>query len=241
MKNKNKLLGVIAAPAWHDPTIDEFRLKHGNEFRYSQTILGPPAFDYSFASAGKAEGDICTAARLLSEAGSSLVIQVGPYFAYQIGKDKEGVFALQARISEAAGVSVILNGAAVISELDRLGAKRLNLVCPYYNDHWFHEFKKSLTGFGYQIVGQSNFVDEGIIGTQEEVDRRAYDFSIDEVIKVLRRGAEKFDDYDAIVISGAGVRTLGWLEELEAEIGKPIISADGALYRQAICILRDGY
>lgn len=237
-KNGKKIIGVLAASGWVDPTIDEFRKIHGDEFFLTQTIQSPPGFDYGFASMRDAEPDLTQGARMLSEAGADLIIQVGPYFAYMIGKDKAGIRALEDRLSQAAGVPVITNGGAVIAQLDQIGAKRINVACPYYDERWRTEYKRILTHLNYDVVGMSDFVSQGIFKMQADVDALSWNFDLEDTLKSVRLAARRFDGYDALVVSGAGIRTLDWLADMERELNIPIVSADGALYKEAIARIR---
>lgn len=109
-----KKLGIIAAPGWFDPTLSEFVSRHGCELQVTQTILAPAGFDYSF-EAIRQSGDVLeVAACQLAEAGVDFIAQVGPAFAYLAGGAPAGARQLQQHLSDACGVSVILNGVAVL-------------------------------------------------------------------------------------------------------------------------------
>ena len=230
-----KRLGIIAAPGWFDPTAGEFLRRHVGEVEVTQTIMGPPGFDWSFASIQSSELHLRAAAQLLAEAGCECIAQVGPAFAYQTGGGTvAGARALGQRLSVAAGVPVILNGCAVLENLDALGVQAFTALCPYYNPEWKHQFRKFMEGAGFVIEGAQTFVDLGIITTQAEVDARHYHFAEDEVFRALHVNLAQSSGAQALVVSGSGVRTLAWLHRVQREINLPIVSADGALY-SAVC------
>jgi maleate cis-trans isomerase len=230
-----KKLGIIAAPGWFDPTQGELAQRHAaGELAITQTIMPPVSFGWSFDEIAGAEQHIDTSARLLAEAGSELIIEVGPAFAYLIGGDPQGAKALQQRLSKACGVPVILNGVAVFDALDAVGAKRIAIACPYYSPEW----KVKLTAFmqrtQFEVAGFATFVELGLFASQTEVDARHYSFSPSEVQAAIRSTLTASPDVEAVMIGGSGVRTLGWIEALEDELGVPLISADRALYSATV-------
>jgi len=230
-----KRLGIIGAPGWFDPTANEFLLRHSGQIDVTQTILGPPGFDWSFASIRASEPHLLDAARLLVEAGCECIAQVGPAFAYQAGGGTvAGAHALSQRLSEATGVPVLLNGCAVLDSLDAIGVHTFTAVFPYYNEEWKHEFCRFMERSGYALEGRKTFVDLGIIPTQAEVDLRRYRFTEGEVLSAIDANLKSSYCSQAVVVSGSGVRTLSWLRRVQADIQRPIISADGALY-SAVC------
>jgi maleate cis-trans isomerase len=235
IESNMKRLGIIAAPGWFDPTAGEFLRSHVGEVEVTQTIMGPPGFDWSFASIQSSELHLRDAAQLLAEAGCECIAQVGPAFAYQAGGGTvTGAHALGRRLSDAAGVPVILNGCAVLESLDALGIRSFTALCPYYNPEWKHQFCKFMAGAGFVIQGAKTFVDLEIITTQADVDARRYHFAEEEVLRALYVNLAQSLGTQALVISGSGVRTLAWLHRVQAEINLPIVSADGALY-SAVC------
>jgi maleate cis-trans isomerase len=233
-----KRLGIIAAPGWLDPTAGEFLARHADQLEVTQTILGPAGFDWSFASIRASEPHLLEAARCLAEAGCECIAQVGPAFAYQAGATGQGARTLEKRLSDAARVPVVLNGCAVLDALDNLGIHRFVAACPYYNPEWKREFRSFMEGAGYQVDGGQSFVDLGLFSSQAEVDARHYDFSDTEVLRALQLNLSLAPGANAVVVSGSGVRTLHWLRRVQAELGAPIISADGALY-SAVCRMLD--
>nr|WP_297348318.1 hypothetical protein [uncultured Glaciecola sp.] len=133
-------LGVIAAPGWIDPTGREFYNLCQQAIDIAQTIMPPVGFDYSFEQIEQVEPHLESAAQLLKEAGSEVIIQVGPAFAYFNDYTSAGARALQQRLEDACGCQVILNGVAVLDAILDLDCKRVVLACPYYDEHWKKTF-----------------------------------------------------------------------------------------------------
>jgi len=229
-----KKLGIIAAPGWFDPTLSEFVNRHGFELHVTQTILTPVGFDYSFEAIRQSGAGLEIAACQLAEAGVDFIAQVGPAFAYFAGGTTTGAKRLQEHLSETCGVSVSLNGVAVFNELEKIGAKKLAVACPYYAPDWKVEMSEYLGGSGYSIQAFQTFVEQGLFAKQEEVAARAYQFSDEEVIDSVKRTCAAAPSADAVMIGGSGVRTHHWLERVQAEVGMPIVSADRALYQSVV-------
>ena len=227
-------LGVIAAPGWFDPTAGEFMVRRADALEATQTILPPPGFDWSFEQIAQSEPGLETAARLLAEAGCEVIAQVGPAFAYRIGGSVDGARALGQRLSEACGAPVVLNGVAVLDALRETGCRRIAVSCPYYSQPWKQGFVQFLEQQGFSVAAAQTFVDQGIFARQEEVSARNYAFTESEVMASVRRTRASAPSAEAVVVSGSGVRTLNWVEELEREFGIPIIAADLALYRAVL-------
>lgn len=224
-------LGIIAAPGWFDPTMREFMERHPGDLEVTQTILTPPGFDYSFESIENSEPALESAARVLAEAGSELIAQVGPAFAYQVGRSPSNARGLSRRLSAACGVDVVLNGVAVLDALDDLGCRRVAVACPYYNPQWKQKFLGFLDVAGYSVESAQTFVEQGIFASQADVDARRWEFSDAEILASIRRTRAAAAHAEAIIVTGSGVRTLRWAEELQRELGIPLLSADFVLYK----------
>lgn len=229
-----KRLGIIAAPGWLDPTAGDFLLRHADQLDVTQTILGPSGFDWSFPAIRASEPHLMEAARCLAEAGCECIAQVGPAFAYQSDGTAQGARALAKRLSDAAGVPVVLNGCAVLDALEDFGIHRFVAACPYYSPEWKRQFRSFMEGAGYQVEGGQSFFDLGLFASQEDVDARHYHFSDDEVLRALYLNLELAPGASAVVVSGSGVRTLHWLRRVQDALGIPVISADGALYTAVV-------
>lgn len=227
-------LGIIATPGWFDPTLHEFMQRHPGEINVTQTILPLPGFDWSFEQISQSGPALMTAARLLAEAGSEVIAQVGPAFAYRVGGSASGARELGRRLSAECGVPVVLNGVAVLDTLQRLACRRVAVACPYYSPQWKEGFVQFLEQQGLQVVGAQTFVEQGLFANQEQVAASHYGFSEEVVRESVRRTRAGAREAEALLITGSGVRTLRWLDAMEHELGLPLVSADGVLYRSVM-------
>jgi maleate cis-trans isomerase len=224
-------LGIISAPGWIDPNLPDLERAYPGALRMQQTILPPPGFDYSFVSIAASEPYLVTAATLLAEAGCEFIIQDGPGFGCLIGGSPEGARAAGQRIGRACGVPVRLNAVALLDELDRLGARRIAVASPYYRPEWKTMFTEFLQRGEYRVEAMQTFVEQRLFPDQAAVAARHYQFTMDEVLTSLRKTRAAAPDAEALLITGTGIRTLGWLGTLQNELGLPLIAADDSLRR----------
>lgn len=233
MSPARRRLGILASPGWVDPNAEELRQRFGAQIEIAQTILGPPGFDYSLPAIAASEPHIVAGATMLAEAGAELVIQDGPGFAYLVGHTPDGARAMGERVGRAAGVPVVLNGVAVLDEIDRRGAKRLAVACPYYSPEWKTMFTGFLQRGGYVVESFQTFVEQGIFPDQASVAARRYQFTDEEIAASLRRTRAAAPQAEAMVIGGSGLRSGRWRRSLEQELGLPLVVTDAALHRAA--------
>jgi len=228
--NKHKKLGLIAAPGWFDPTLAEFNKIIATKVESTQTILAPKGFDYSFDAMSELEPHFNDAASLLVQAGSELIAQVGPVFSFFSGKTPEGARELQTRISKACGVPVILHGVAILDALEHFACHKVALACPYYDEEWKDKFLTFISPLGLSIESCQSFVDQGLFIDQHAVYDRHYQFTDNEIKQSIRLTREAAPEAELVFVAGAGVRFLNIIQELEDELGIPILSADVALH-----------
>jgi maleate cis-trans isomerase len=224
-------LGIVSAPGWIDPNLPDLERAYPGALQMQQTILPPPGFDYSFASIAASEPHLVTAAALLAEAGCEFIIQDGPGFGCLIGGSPDGARAAGQRIGRACGVPVTLNAVALLDELGRLGARRIAVASPYYSPEWKTMFTEFLQRGEYRIEAMQTFTEQGLFPDQAAVAARHYQFTRDEVFTSLRKTRAAAPDAEALLITGTGIRTLGWLGTLQNELGLPLIAADDSLRR----------
>lgn len=223
-------LGLIAAPGWFDPTLAEFDAITEGDIVSTQTILAPKDFDYSFDAMSQLEPHFNEAARLLVQAGSEVIAQVGPVFSFFSGRTPEGARELQRRIASACGVPVILHGVAILDALAQFNSQKIALACPYYDEEWKDKFLTFIAPLNLSIEACQSFVDQGIFKDQHAVYDRHYQFSDDEIKQSIRLTRQAAPDAELVFVAGAGVRFLNIIQDLEDELGIPILSADVALH-----------
>ena len=129
--------------------------------------------------------------------------------------------ALADRLSTMAGTPAVTAAGAVRAALEHLGVKRLALGTPYPPEI-SAQGKAYWQAAGFEIVGYHRLDDVASIYTESE--DRAY---------ALARAADA-PGADAVLLSGTGLPTVGMLEILEQDLGKPVISSNQALLWRAL-------
>jgi maleate isomerase len=129
--------------------------------------------------------------------------------------------ALADRIAALTGTRALTAAQAILAALEHLGVKKLALGTPYPESisalgraYW--------EAAGFQIVGYRRLA--GVENIYDETEERAYR---------LAREADA-PDADAVLLSGTGLPTIGVLELLERDLGKPVISSNQASLWRAL-------
>lgn len=129
--------------------------------------------------------------------------------------------ALADRIASLTGSPALTAAQAILAALEHLGVKRLALGTPYPESisamgraYW--------EAAGLRVVGYARLT--GVTNIYDESAERAYR---------LARQAD-VPDADAVLLSGTGLPTIGVLELLERDLGKPVVSSNQALLWRAL-------
>ena len=140
---------------------------------------------------------------------------------YSHGFAREHVLA--DRIASLTGSSALTAAQAIFAALQHLGVRKLALGTPYPESisalgraYW--------EAAGLKVVGYARLA--GVENIYDESEERAYR---------LARQAD-VPDADAVLLSGTGLPTVGVLELLERDLGKPVISSNQASLWRALRI-----
>jgi maleate isomerase len=127
---------------------------------------------------------------------------------------------LEADIGEAAGVPAVATARSVCRALEALGAERIAVVTPSTADLDEKE-REFLEAAGYEVVAiEGRGIEANTeIGALEPDDARE---------QVLTVAAELDEPVDAVFASCTNYRSLAAVPELEADLGVPIITSNGA-------------
>lgn len=133
-------------------------------------------------------------------------------------------------MSRSANIPAIMTGLAIIDGLRSLGAKRIAINCTYYEDDWRDDFASFLRLCNFDTDHVSTLVDQGLAEPDSKMKDYGWSMTHELASKSILAVAEASPEADAIVVAGAGTRTLKILSDLEHEIKRPIIAADTVLY-----------
>ena len=133
--------------------------------------------------------------------------------------------ALSTRLADLAGTQVTTAAGAIAAGLRRLGVKRLALATPYPPS--ISEAGRAFwEASGFEIVGYRRL--EGVANIYDETEDRA---------RSLARAADA-PTADAVLVSGTGLPTAGIIEDLERELGKPVVTSQQASLWRALRLAR---
>ncbi|MEM8644824.1 MAG: hypothetical protein AAGF86_00630 [Pseudomonadota bacterium] len=175
----------------------------------------------------------------MSNAGADVVGQVGTNWVHCNGTTPDDIRAFCDQLEDKYETPFHMAGMCLVEGLRELGAEKIALNSVYFWPDWRDGVARFLQQAGFDLVYYGNFVDMGFYDTQEEVNECTWIFPGDLAEASMTYAAEQAPDADAIVVNGMpnfrradGLpqRTLAFAPELEAKLGKPIVSSDFALY-----------
>ena len=160
--------------------------------------------------------------RALAQVRPSVVVHAHTASSYANGFANEA--ALVERLASLAGAPAVTAAGAVRAALQHLGVKRVALGTPY-QESVSRQGRAYWEAAGFEIVGYRRLGDVGSI--YDETEDRAYE---------LARGVD-VPNADAVLLSGTGLPTIGVLERLERELGKPVVSSIQACLWRALHVV----
>ena len=223
-------IGFISAPAWFDPAPSEFPQAVVEVVRTQQAPLPLPDFDYRLESIAAVQQELNLCARSLKASGCDLAAQVGSPFAWAGAASEQEARARCNSISEAAGLPAVMTSLAIVDGLRALDASRVTVTCTYYDAEWRDGFAAFLRMCGFNLTHVSTLLDQGLIPPATEFRAIGWAMTDDLACQSILAAAEASPDAEAIVVTGAGTRTLRILVEMEAQTKRPIVAADTAFY-----------
>lgn len=137
-----------------------------------------------------------------------------------------GPAKLAARCDEIAaqiGIPVFNASAADYAALQTLGATRIGVVTPF-NAQVDQVVKANTEDAGFNVVA--------IKGTEAPSLPAICETPLEDIRRVFREVAQA--DCDAILQVGTALPVVAMIEELEAELGKPVVACNAAVYWQAL-------
>ena len=171
--------------------------------------------------------------------GADVCGQVGTNWVHASGTSPDDIRDICARISDTYETPFHMAGLCLVEGLRALGAEKIALNSVYYWPDWRDGIARFLKQAGFDLVYFGNFVDLGFYATQDEVNDMTWIFPGDLAAQSMQRLAERAPHADAYVVNGMpnfrradGLpqRMVSREVELEALVGKPIVSSDSALY-----------
>jgi maleate cis-trans isomerase len=159
------------------------------------------------------------ATRLLAMVSPQVIVMAHTATSYTLGRDAEA--ELVGALATAHGTPFVTAFGCVLEALASLNVRRIAYATPYAAD-LTEQGRAHLEQHGFDVVGVARL--DGVRSIYEETNARAY---------VVGRQADR-PQAEAIFLSGTGMPTLGMLQTLEDDVGKPVISAASAMMWHAL-------
>jgi maleate cis-trans isomerase len=223
-------IGFISAPAWFDPAPSEFPEVVEEKVQTQQAPLLLPEFDYRLESIASVQQELDHCARSLKAMGCDLVAQVGSPFAWACAGSESDARWRNESMAKAAKIPAVMTALAIVNGLRSLGVKKVAVDCTYYETDWRDDFAAFLRMCDFETIHVSTLSDQGLTGSTAKMADYGWSMTHELAGRSILAVAEASPKAEAIVVTGAGTRTLGILCDLESQIKRPIIAADTVLY-----------
>ena len=161
------------------------------------------------------------ATRILAMVAPQVIVLAHTATSYTLGQEAEA--ALIHRQEAAVNTRFITAFGSVQAALHWLGVRRIAYATPY-DAELTEQGRAHLALHGFDVVGVARL--EGVRSIYEETIERAY---------IVGKQADR-PEAQAVFLSGTGMPTLGMLQALEDDLGKPVISAASAMMWHALRI-----
>lgn len=228
--NSKPIVGFISPPDWLDPTPNEFRDCVHGRVDVQQTMLDLPNFDWHIDSIAETKPRVIRAAQQLSNAGCSLIANVGTPFGWAGLKDISEARTRNRQISDASGATVISTASAIFRTLDEWSVKTVALACTYYITEWRDRWSDFVTASGIEVVAAQTMADQGIMNPHGSDDTDYWAPTAGQIVESVAMLADANPAVEAIVITGAGSRTHSIRDKLLTLTDAEVIGADTSLY-----------
>jgi maleate cis-trans isomerase len=223
-------IGFISAPAWFDPAPSEFPEVVKEAVRTQQAPLLITEFDYRLESIASLQNELNLCARSLKAMGCDLVAQVGSPFAWACAESEPEARKRNESMTEATNIPCVMMGLAIVDGLRSLGVNKVAVNCTYYDTDWRDGFAAFLRICGFDTRHVSSLSDQGLTESNAKMEDYGWSMTDELAMRSVCAVADASPEAEAMVVTGAGTRTLGILSDLESKIGSPIIAADTILY-----------
>jgi len=225
MFGRRARIGVLLPPG--NPTVEPelYRMAPDGVSLHFARLEAPPSDGPPGGAAGMEERTrayregLAGPAAALGQVRPAVVVLAHTASSYALGFGNEQ--ALIDRIASLSGAPALLAAHAALAALRHFGVKRLALGTPY-PESISRQGKAYWEAAGFQIVGYHRLADVADIYAESE--ERAH---------LLGRRADALDA-EAVLLSGTGLPTVGVLETLERDLGKPVISSNQACLWRAL-------
>lgn len=232
-------VGFTAPPHDFDAAPSDFLRMAPETVGVHGRMLHLPGYAHQLEQRVKNFGLLEDFVECMANNGAHVCGQVGSNWVHAGGKTPADIEAFLKRIGDTYETPLHMAGYCLVEGLRALGADKIALNSVYYWPDWRDGIARFLRAAGFDLVYVGNFVDQRFFDTQEQVNELNWIFPGELAARSMQFVAEQAPDVDAYVINGMpnfrradGLpeRVASLEVELEALVGKPIVSSDTALY-----------
>lgn len=171
--------------------------------------------------------------------GADVAAQVGTNWVHASGMNAVQIRSHCDYLSNKYDTPFHMAGMTLVDAARALGADKITLNSVYYWPEWRDGLADFLRSADIDVAYAGNFVDLRLFANQQLVNDQNWIFPEEVAVESVVRAAEAAPDVDLVVVNGMpnfrgtdGIprRTLRYVDQMEAAIGKPVIASDTALY-----------
>jgi len=230
-ENNTPVAGLMSPPCWLDPSPDEFRSVCADDVIVQQTMM--PLYRFVFGRLDAIAGtlpEMLLCARMLGDAGSTAIANTGTPFGWA-GLDNETAARERCKmLADAAGVPTVMAGTAIIDGLRALGVEKVAITTPYYDAQWRAAWSAIVGSGGFEILQIQSLDQQGLVPSGGNIMDHGWAMTPQMIVASAEKIVEDAPGAQAVVITGAGARTLSLTTEIEAKTGVPVLASDTALF-----------
>jgi len=243
LKPENKLfqyqVGFTSPPHDFDGAPSDFLRMSPNTVGVHGRMLHVPGYQHELTQRTKNFDLLEEFVECMANNGADVCGQVGTNWVHAGGKTPEQIREFCDRVEEKYQTPLHMAGMCLVEGLRELNIEKIALNSVYYWPDWRDGTARFLLDAGFDVMYVGNFVDQGFYPSQDDVNKLTWIFPDELAAKSMQYVAEQAPNADAIVVNGMcnfrnpeGIpeRMVSREVELEALVGKPIISSDVALY-----------
>lgn len=226
MKGWRARIGFLVAPG--NPTVEpemQALCPPGASLHFTRLSASGPAGTHAGQEARNLSqaASVPEAVKLLAMVSPAVIVLAHTATSYTLGQAREA--ALVAEMEALSGTRFITAFGSTLAALAALGCTRIAYGTPY-SEATTLQGKQHLEAHGIMVVSHGTL--PNVRNIYEESEARAY---------ALARSVDH-PDAEAVFLSGTGMPTIGVLQTLEDDLGKPVISAASVMMWRALQVAR---
>jgi maleate isomerase len=230
-KTKIPVAGILSPPCWCDPSPDELRSICSGPIIVQQTMM--PLYRYIFGKLDSIAGtlpEMLQCARMLGDAESDVIAHTGTPFGWAGLKTEAEARARGNMLADAAGVPAVMAGTAIIDGLRALAVEKVAIATPYYDVEWREAWSAIVQSSGFDILQIQSLDQQGLVPSDGNIIDHGWAMTSEIIVESAVRVAQNAPGAQAVVLTGAGARTLSLTNEIETRKGIPFLASDTALF-----------